>query len=68
MIRLLPEIQNRNHYDKLFRDNKYWDSAWTLLHRYCAIHSYFKNEMLISEQGNFKDLAEKVYPLELTDS
>lgn len=42
--------------------------AWTLLHRYCAIHTHFKNEMLASEQGNFKDLAEKVYPLELTDS
>ncbi len=42
--------------------------AWTLLHRYCAIHSHFKNEMQVSDQGNFKDLAEKVYPLELMDS
>jgi hygromycin-B 7''-O-kinase len=42
--------------------------AWTLLHRYCAIHSHFKNEMQASEPGNFKDLAERVYPLELMDS
>ncbi len=37
--------------------------AWSILHRYFSMISYFQEEMKACEPGDFKSLAQKVFPL-----